>query len=193
MIRRPPRSTLFPYTTLSRSPFSSNGWGLFLNNGSLCAWYYKDSANYVYPGGGCPFNVPGYNNGQWHQVAFVVDAAGGRLYLDGQLKGKIAWTGTPGAPTTTQPVDLARYPGGGATYPGGPGMGEYFPGLLDGVRIYNRALSNNEVKALYFGLAAFRLLDDGVGSTAEWDPPFPIAEKRDGPRPMDNPWARARV
>src|SRR3712207_8963223 len=26
MIRRPPRSTLFPYTTLFRSPYPQNGW-----------------------------------------------------------------------------------------------------------------------------------------------------------------------
>src|SRR3712207_8760762 len=29
MIRRPPRSTLFPYTTLFRSDFFCNGWGVF--------------------------------------------------------------------------------------------------------------------------------------------------------------------
>src|SRR2546430_9071264 len=30
MIRRPPRSTLFPYTTLSRSPFQRNQFGASL-------------------------------------------------------------------------------------------------------------------------------------------------------------------
>src|SRR2546426_977520 len=77
----------------------------------LCAWYYKDSANHVYPGGGCPFNVPGYNDGQWHQVTFVVHATEVKLHCNIQCKLLIAWTGTPGASTTTQPVDLARYPG----------------------------------------------------------------------------------
>src|SRR2546425_7392523 len=135
MIRRPPRSTLFPYTTLFRS-------GLFLNNGNLCAWYYKDWANYVYPGGGCPFNLPGYNDGQWHHVAFVVDATGGTLYVDGVQHGSIPWTGTPGASTSIQPVYLGRYPGayGGA---------EYFAGLLEDVRIYTRALSSAEVLTVY--------------------------------------------
>src|SRR2546426_6825809 len=34
MIRRPPRSTLFPYTTLFRSPFTAKSWRV---NGSLAA------------------------------------------------------------------------------------------------------------------------------------------------------------
>src|SRR2546430_11588832 len=35
MIRRPPRSTLFPYTTLFRSP--ANTFGLVVWNGARCA------------------------------------------------------------------------------------------------------------------------------------------------------------
>src|SRR5688572_32491379 len=37
MIRRPPRSTLFPYTTLFRSPITDLGAGLFAVFGILCA------------------------------------------------------------------------------------------------------------------------------------------------------------
>src|SRR2546430_5048529 len=33
MIRRPPRSTLFPYTTLFRSPFASRRWKTFFASG----------------------------------------------------------------------------------------------------------------------------------------------------------------
>src|SRR2546422_3589246 len=33
MIRRPPRSTLFPYTTLFRSPYSGGGAGLVVSPG----------------------------------------------------------------------------------------------------------------------------------------------------------------
>src|SRR2546430_14648284 len=39
MIRRPPRSTLFPYTTLFRSPINPEAW----------VWYWK-----VIGGGRCP-------------------------------------------------------------------------------------------------------------------------------------------
>jgi trimeric autotransporter adhesin len=100
----------------------------------------RDRANYVYDGSGCPFRVSGYNDGQWHHVAYVVDAAGGRLYVDGLLKGSLPWTGTPGPPSTTQPVHLAHYAGGLG--------GGYFPGLLDEVRIFNHALSEAGVRAL---------------------------------------------
>src|SRR5207245_2741765 len=121
---------------------SYNGYNVFLNNGNLCAWYIRDPGNYVYDGSGCPFNVPGYNDNQWHHVAYVVDAAGGRLYVDGLEKGSLGWTGTAGGPTTTQPVQLGHYPGafGGA---------EYFAGSLDDVRIYNGTLSATEILALY--------------------------------------------
>lgn len=120
---------------------SSNGWNLFLNSGNLCAWYLRDTSNYVYDGAGCTFNLPGYNNGQWHHVAYVVDAAGGRLYVDGALQANLGWTGSPGAPSTTQPLRIGDYPGvsGGAAY---------FPGLLDDVRIYDRALTAAEVLGL---------------------------------------------
>ncbi len=121
---------------------SYNGYNVFLNNGSLCAWYIRDTLNYVYDGSGCPFNVTGSNDNQWHHVVYIVDAAGGRLYVDGIQKGSLGWAGTPGAPTTTQPVHIGHYSGafGGA---------EYFPGVLDDVRIYNRALSKQDVLALY--------------------------------------------
>src|SRR5256885_11859926 len=55
MIRRPPRSTLFPYTTLFRSAFSFDGYNdsvmignpaaLQLQNFSIEAWIKRASAN----------------------------------------------------------------------------------------------------------------------------------------------------
>jgi hypothetical protein len=121
---------------------SGNGWNLYLVNGRLCALYFRDPSNKVFDGTACPFNVAGYDNDRWHHVAFVVDAAGGRLFVDGVQQGSVLWRGTPGAATTTQPVSLARYPGASAGH---------FPGLLDDVRIYNRALSGQEIQELYTG------------------------------------------
>jgi chitodextrinase len=121
---------------------SYNGYNVFLNNGSVCAWYIPDGSNYVYDGSGCTFAVPGYNDNAWHQVAYVVDASGAKLYLDAVLKGSRAWTGTPVGPTTTQNLQLGHYPGafGGV---------EYYTGLLDEVRIYNSALSASDITSLY--------------------------------------------
>ena len=122
---------------------SYNGYDVFLNNGNVCAWYIKDGSNYVYDGSGCTFNIAGYNDNAWHQVVYVVDSSGGKLYLDGLQKGTSrAWTGVAGSPTTTQDIQLGHYPGafGGV---------EYFQGLLDEIRIYNTALSASDVSALF--------------------------------------------
>jgi concanavalin A-like lectin/glucanase superfamily protein/Big-like domain-containing protein len=115
------------------APGSFNGYQIFMNNGALCAWYLRDSANYAYDGGGCTLQTPGYNDGKWHQVVYVVDSAGGRLYVDGTQTASLAWTGSAGPTTTTQPLHIGDYPGitGGA----------YFAGVIDDVHIYNRALS----------------------------------------------------
>jgi hypothetical protein len=124
---------------------SGNGHQVFLDEGRLCAWYVRDTANYVYDGTDCPFRLTGYTDNQWHHVVFVVDASGGTLYVDGVQKGSLPWTGTPGATSTTQPLRLGVYPGAyGITY-------FSFPGSLDDVRIYNRALSAAEVSTLYGG------------------------------------------
>src|SRR5579864_9583132 len=42
MIRRPPRSTLFPYTTLFRSPYAQGAPGVVVPNGLDLAEYAED-------------------------------------------------------------------------------------------------------------------------------------------------------
>jgi hypothetical protein len=121
---------------------SYNGYQIFLNDGRLCAWYLRDTSNFVYDGGGCTLSTAGYNNGAWHQVVFVVDAAGGRLYVDGVQKAARGWTGAAGRVTTTQDLSLGYYPGGF----GGVG---FLPAVVDDVRVYDRALSPAEVVQLF--------------------------------------------
>jgi len=123
---------------------SRNGWQVFTNGGSLCAWYFRNATNYVWDGGGCTMAVAGVNDNQWHHVAFVVDAGGGRLYVDGALRASRGWTGTPGPATTTQPLTFASYPG-----TAGPPLA----GALDEVRIYARPLGTSEIAALAEGPA----------------------------------------
>lgn len=60
------------------------------------------------------------------------------LYVDGQLDNSVTYTGTP-ASNTVSPVYIGSK----------DGTGEWVPGTMDDVRIYNRALSADEVKRLY--------------------------------------------
>jgi hypothetical protein len=120
---------------------SLNGYQIFLNNGSLCAWYFKDAANAVYDGTGCTLATPGYDDGAWHHVVFVVDALGGRLYVDGAPKASRPWTGGPGPASTTQEVALGHY--AGASSPA------FVAGTVDELRLYGRALVGEEVRQLY--------------------------------------------
>jgi hypothetical protein len=121
---------------------SYNGYNLFMNDGALCAWYIRSSSNYAYDGGGCTLRATGYNDNQWHHVVYVVDASGAKLYVDGNHKSSLAWTGAAGPTTTSQPLQIGRYPGafGGA---------EHFAGTIDDVRVYSRALNASEVLALF--------------------------------------------
>ena len=122
--------------------FSSNGYTIHMNNGNLCAWYFRDASNYVYDNSGCQFNVSGYNDNNWHHIVFVVDGTGGKLYVDNVLKGSQVWTGVAGPATTTQDLHIAHYPRGG-------GAPEYFIGQMDQTRIHNFALTASQIAVMY--------------------------------------------
>ena len=119
---------------------SRNGYQLFMSMGKLCAWYFHDSADYVWDGSSCTLPVPGYNDGRWHMATFTVDASGGKLYVDGAIKASRGWNGRPGATTGTTPLLLGYYQGV---------AGSYFAGSLDEVRIYGSSLSAAQVSTLY--------------------------------------------
>ena len=113
---------------------SLNGWQVYMNAGKLCAWYLKDANNYIDDNSACPMAVAGFNDNQWHQILFVVDASGGKFYVDGMPQAGLPWTGTPGAPTTTQEVQIGHY--------AGLASGGYFAGVIDDVRIWANAWPN---------------------------------------------------
>jgi len=119
---------------------SLNGYQVFISNGNLCAWYFRDSADYVWDGSGCTLSTAGYADNQWHMVTFTVDATGGKLYVDGALKKSRAWTGVAGATTTSQVLSFARYPGVSAPF---------LAATLDEVRVYGSALNASQTTTLY--------------------------------------------
>jgi sugar lactone lactonase YvrE len=110
------------------------GYQLFMAGGDLQGWYIRDSDNNVFSGG--PLDAGAVNDGLWHHAAMAIDATGGRLYLDGVLKSSLPWTGTPGPVTTTQPLNLALYPGD-----------SFFTGQIGEVSVWNTALSAAQIQA----------------------------------------------
>ncbi|MCX7992144.1 MAG: hypothetical protein N2651_00610, partial [Fimbriimonadales bacterium] len=145
---------------------SLNGYQMFLLNGELRAWYFGSSGSVW--GGDDGLNAGFIADGRWHHIAFVVDAWGGRLYVDGELRASRAWNGTPGATTTTIPFSIGYY---------NSPVGGYFSGLIDEVRVWNRARSRTELirdaQSIFegneSGLIAYYRLDEGRTSTTVTD------------------------
>jgi hypothetical protein len=77
--------------------------------------------------------------GVWYHFAAVYDGASLKLYMD-----------------AVEQLDTASLSGNVASSTnflgiGGPIDGHYFDGIIDDVRIYNRALSDEEIQVLYYG------------------------------------------
>ena len=121
---------------------SKNGYMLSIKSGRLNASYFRSASSYVGDSSGAGLSAGAINDGQWHQVVLVVDASGGRLYVDDVLQASKGWVGAAGPPTSTQDVRFARHVNGSQPY---------MQGLLDDVRIYSRALSTAEIDELYRG------------------------------------------
>src|SRR3569833_2038630 len=134
---------------------SYNGWMIAIG-GQLHAFYYRDGSDFIGNTG-----AGAVNDGLWHQGAFVVDASGGHLYLVGVLKQTVAWTGTPGACTTTNPIVLGLYPGD-----------SYYSGQLDEVSVWNVALTQSQIQTYMHqaligtetGLVDYYQLNEGTGT-----------------------------
>jgi hypothetical protein len=79
------------------------------------------------------------NDNQWHHIVGVYDGSKMYLYVDGKLDAYKSASGSLN-------VSAANvYIGGSPS--------QSFNGLIDDVRIYNRALSADEIRTLYFGPA----------------------------------------
>jgi len=77
----------------------------------------------------------------WHFICAEWSDSGRRLYVDGKL---IKSSSTPVTPyNSTYKPCIGRY---SPTY---PTSGEFLNGIIDEVRIYNRVLSESEIKYLY--------------------------------------------
>src|SRR6266850_3948821 len=139
---------------------SFTGYQIYIDQTGIHAWYFRDSGNNVY---GALDGGP-VADGQWHHVAFVVDAAGGRLYLDGTFRSTLAWTGTAGATATSQFIYFGMYPGSSITY---------FNGQMDEITIWNVARTQGQIQASMHrslvgnesGLVGYWRFDETTGTT----------------------------
>ncbi len=85
--------------------------------------------------------VPPGDVDNWHHLAGVYDGENYRLYRDGEL--------VVVHPDDYVPAQVDAPWGIGARTATMPPEGRYFSGLIDEVRIYDRALSDDEVRALF--------------------------------------------
>ena len=142
---------------------SFNGYSLNLRNGNLYAWYLRGGGSIVVN----PFGLDGgfIADGHWHEIAFVVSATAGLLYVDGNLKNSVSWTGTPGPPTGTEPLLIGQYYTN-TVYQ------NTFQGEIDEVTLWKRALAASEVNYLKHrrlagnedGLLGYWRFDEGSGT-----------------------------
>lgn len=79
------------------------------------------------------------NDGRWHHFVGTWDGTTMRMYMDGVEGDNAPYTNT--LVSSEYPLHIGRN--------APPTGAEYFPGSLDDVRVYNRALSATEVKQLY--------------------------------------------
>ena len=139
---------------------SGNGWAMFVQSGKLRGFYYRPG----FIGAIDATSVANVADGGWHHAALTVDAAGGKLWLDGSVVGTGSWV-SPGPVTNSQPVLIGAYTPSVYT--------ERFHGALDEITVWNRALVTNEIQSLKnrpladseSNLVAYWRLDEGAGTT----------------------------
>ena len=87
-----------------------------------------------------PLAIESFRDGKWHLVAAVYDGSAMRFYFDGREIATEAVSGPIGT-SGSRPAYIGSW----------DGRNEFFPGGIDDVRIYSRALSADQVKALTEG------------------------------------------
>ena len=109
---------------ISQVNYGSPAYGFSVGNGTIGGWY---------PGLSVLDGTSGFqSNGDWVHCVYTVDASGQQLFANGLL-----------VQSNTNAVHQIG-PNGYSL-----GLGAYYNGAIDELRIYNRALSSNEVAELY--------------------------------------------
>ena len=111
-----------------------NARGTYFNiqNGKVC--FYISGANTEYL---C--SQDSIISNEWNFVVGVYENGVEKVYVNGKLSG-ILEVGVPNSGTSDDVIGVCRY----------CGWTSWFSGIIDEIRIYNRALSETEIKALYY-------------------------------------------
>ena len=110
----------------------NSGYTLEFNGNNILFWIYSSNVGWQSSGGAVPIQL-----GQWYHAAGVFDGAHLMVYINGQLAASSSTSGriVPSVSVLCFGRDFNE--------------GRYFNGLIDEVSIYNRALSSNEIAAIY--------------------------------------------
>lgn len=113
--------------------------GAYLNNGfGIQSWYLRDTNNRVIGYfGESPFLQQNISSNVWYHYVFVLDATGGKIYLNGQLIDSHPWTGTSGSSTSQSLWKIGGY------------YNSWYKGKIDDIGVWNRALTQQEITNLY--------------------------------------------
>ncbi|MFA6494950.1 MAG: LamG-like jellyroll fold domain-containing protein [Candidatus Paceibacterota bacterium] len=141
-------------TSFQRPVFSNRGSGLYFGVSSGRFFIYDNTAT-PSPGMSSAIAV---NDNNWHHIAWTSNGSVSLMYVDGVLN-------------VTQNQSRASDTGVAYIAYDAPNN-EYFPGSVDDVRVYNRALSASEISSLYNNSPYARyfyvdnVLRDGSGNIA---------------------------
>jgi hypothetical protein len=125
-----------------RLPGYNNGWNL-----GIAGYAYSRPGILTYGPGGGSINAYGnkiVNLSQWHMVTGVYKPTTQQfsIYIDGALD-----VVNNNIVTPNQFISSVLYIG--RDDPSSPTNGYFFQGTLDGIRVYNRALTSSQIKVLY--------------------------------------------
>ncbi len=123
------------------SKTEGSGYSLYLNHGSFpnqVSGWVRVGAAYYNP----KFASSLLTANSWQFVYVTYDGSAAKIYLNGELEDTISASGS--ITTSNEPLTIGAEPGGGGT-----SFSAYLNGAIDDVRIYNRALSDTEIKNLY--------------------------------------------
>jgi len=120
----------------TRSP-TDYSFDFKLQNGNIIHGDIGNGASWITTSADASFT---YSLNTWYQIVYVVNTTSYTIYVNGQQVGSGTYAAnTPLLFDSNHQIKIGQFGGGG----------EFFNGMIDEVRIFNRALSPSEVATLY--------------------------------------------